>query len=81
MTRDQRLDASLAARCAREPYFAESWHAARVLLRSAVYGVDMRGADVLKWSNGATCRDGRCTCCGPCLHTRAWALYSEEVRR
>ena len=74
MTQIERLDLALVQRIAREPYFAESWRAARNLLRSAVLG-----ADVIKWANGCECRGGHCGCQGRtrCLHEMSYILYAE----
>lgn len=73
MTQAERLDRACLARTAREPYFAESWQAARKLLRSAILG-----ADVVRWANGCECRGGRCGCQGHtrCLHEMAFDIYA-----
>ena len=78
MTQAERLDRACVARTTREPYFAESWRAARKLLRSAIFGVDMSGADVIRWANGCACRGGRCGCQGHtrCLHEMAFDIYA-----
>ena len=66
-----RLDQHLAALCAREPYFAPSFAAARVLLNASRVG---NGS--LMWSSGARCGARGCSCGDRgCLHAVAWRLY------
>jgi len=73
--RDTRLDRARDAMTEREPYFAETFVAARNLLRSATWN-----ADSLRWTSGAVCKDGHCDCMGltECLHEIAWRMHAEE---
>lgn len=67
----QQLDANAARLCAREPYFAPNFEAARALLQAAT--ID---ADGLYWSGGALCGPQGCSCGNRgCLHQTAWRIF------
>lgn len=73
MLTQQRIDRNLATLTAKEPFFAETYEAARALLHHCYTG---NGG--LHFS-GAVCGPQGCSCGQPaCLHRIAFRLYAGE---
>ncbi|HEU5100642.1 MAG TPA: hypothetical protein VFU22_16545 [Roseiflexaceae bacterium] len=68
----QRLDANLTALIRREPFFSETYRAARQLLNGA-----RASTGGLMWPSGAQTGPHGCSCGDrSCLHQVGWRIYT-----